>query len=100
MKRTLTIALLALTLVTVACATAKTMTAADLSGTVTAVDGNTVTITPSGGGQPATVTLVRSTGVFWPGGVQAEHTDIAKGHSVNVWLVSGTQNASRVNIGY
>jgi hypothetical protein len=99
MKRTLTIALLALTLVTVACATTKTMTAADLSGTVTAVDGNTVTITPSGG-QPTTVTLVRSTGVYWPGGVQAANTDIAKGHAVNVWLAPGTQNASRVNIGY
>jgi hypothetical protein len=103
MKRSLTLVLLALTftLLTVSCATtAKTMAAADLSGMVTAVEGDSITVTPAGGGQATTVALVRATNISWPGGVPAEHTDIAKGHSVNVWLVPGTQNASRVNIGY
>ena len=101
MKRSLTLALLALMLLTVACATtANTSKAADVSGTVSAVDGNTITVTPSGGGTPATVTIVRDTNVSWPGGAPADHSAIIKGHAVNVWLVSGTQTASRVNIGY
>jgi hypothetical protein len=73
--------------------------AADLSGQVTAVDGNTVTITPTGG-SPTTITLAHTTQIFWPGGLPAENSEIAKGHNVNVWLVPGSQTASRVNIGY
>lgn len=100
MRRLLLLTLVVLTLLTVACST--TMSApktADLSGVVSAVDGDTVTITPAGG-QATTITLVRATNVTWPGGVPAEHSAIAKGHSVSVWLVNGTQTASRVNIGY
>src|SRR5688500_2068463 len=101
MKRLLTFALLTLTFLTVACTATMSAPkgAADLSGMVTAVDGNTITVTPTGG-QPTTVTLVRDTGVFFPGGVHAAPSDILKGHTVNVWLVAGSQNASRVNIGY
>ena len=101
MKRLLTLALLTLTFLTVACTA--TMSApkgvADLSGMVTAVDGNTITVTPTGG-QPTTVTLVRDTGIFFPGGVHAASSDIQKGHNVNVWLTAGSQTATRVNIGY
>jgi hypothetical protein len=101
MRRLLLLALLALTFLTVACATtATTPAAANLSGQVTAVNGDSITVTPSGGGTPATVSLVRATSVYWPGGVPAEHTDIIKGHTVNVWLMDGTQTASRINIGY
>lgn len=101
MKRSLTLALLALTILTVACTATMSAPkgAADLSGMVTAVDGNTVTITPAGG-SPTTVTLVRDTGIFFPGGVHAGASDITKGHTVNVWLAAGTQNATRINIGY
>jgi hypothetical protein len=73
--------------------------ASSLSGVVTAVDGNTITIMPAGG-SPTMVTLGRDTNVFFPGGVHAEHRDILKGHTVNVWLAGGTQTATRVNIGY
>jgi predicted small secreted protein len=99
MKRSLIFALLLLTVFAAACATAPTK-AADVSGIVSAVDGSTITVTPAAGGQPVTVTLVRSTTITWPTGVPAEHTDIVKGHAVNVWLADGTQTASRVNIGY
>jgi hypothetical protein len=102
MKRLLTLALLTLTILTVACSTA-TMSApkgaADLSGMVSSVDGNTLTITPTGG-QPTTVTLNADTAISWPGGAPALVNEISKGHMVNVWLVSGSQTATRVNIGY
>lgn len=101
MRRLLLLTLAVLTLLTVACSTTMSAPkAADLSGQVSAVDGDTVTITPAAGGQPTTITLVRATNVTWPGGVPAEHSAIAKGHTVSVWLVNGTQTASRVNIGY
>ena len=99
MRRLLLLALLTLTFLTVACATTMSSKAADLSGQVSAVAGDTVTITPTGG-QPTTVTLASTTKVYWPGGVPAENSDIAKGHAVSVWLVAGSQTASRVNIGY
>jgi hypothetical protein len=100
MKRYLLLALLALTFLTVACATTmSTPAAANLSGTVSAVSGDTITVIPAGG-EPTTVTLARATNVYWPGGVPAEHTDLIKGHTVNVWLANGTQTATRINIGY
>ena len=100
MKRFQLLALLTLTLFTVACATTmSTPAAANLSGTVSAVSGDTITVIPAGGGEPTTVTLGRAN-IYWPGGVPADHTDLIKGHSVNVWLVNGTQTASRINIGY
>ncbi len=101
MRRPLAIlALLTLTIFTLACATTMTSKAADISGQVTAVDGSTVTVTPAGGGAPATVNLVHTTQVFWPGGAPAENSSITKGHTINVWLAPGSQTASRVNIGY
>ena len=101
MKRLLTFALLTLTFLTVACTATMSAPkgAADLSGMVTAVDGNTITVTPTGG-QATTVTLIRDTGIFLPGGVHAAPSDIQKGHNVNVWLTAGSQTATRVNIGY
>jgi predicted small secreted protein len=99
MKRLLIFALLLLTVAAAACATTPTK-AADVSGVVSAVDGDTITVTPAAGGQPVTVTLVRATNITWPTGVPAERTAIVKGHSVNVWLAAGSQTASRVNIGY
>jgi hypothetical protein len=102
MRRLLaTLTLLTLTFLAVACAsTTMSSKAADLSGQVTAVNGSTVTIVPTGGGSPTTVTLTHTTQLFWPGGAPAENSALAKGHTVNVWLVPGSQTASRVNIGY
>jgi hypothetical protein len=101
MKRLLTFALLLTLIFTVACAsTTMSSKAADVSGQVSAVDGSTITITPAGGGAPTTVTLVHTTQVFFPGGAPAENSNIAKGHTVNVWLAPGSQTAARVNIGY
>lgn len=99
MKRFLTLSLIVVTLFAVACATTTATGPANVSGMVTAVDGNTITITPAGG-SATTVTLNADSIITWPGGVPAERSDIMKGHTVNVWLVNGTQNASRVNIGY
>jgi hypothetical protein len=100
MKRFLLLALLALTFLTVACTTTmSTPAAASLSGMVSAVSGDTITVTPAGGGEPTTVNLGRAN-IYWPGGVPAEHSDIIKGHTVNVWLANGSQTATRVNIGY
>ena len=100
MKRFLTLALLTLMFLSVACATTSTTpAAANLSGQVTEVNGDSITVTPAGG-SPTTVSLARATNVYWPGGVPADHTDIIKGHTVNVWLMDGTQTASRINIGY
>ena len=102
MRRLLaTLTLLTLTFLTIACAsTTMSSKAADLSGQVTAVDGSTITVTPAGGGSPTTVTLVHTTQAFWPGGAPAGNSEIAKGHTVNVWLAPGSQTATRVNIGY
>ncbi|HYC58924.1 MAG TPA: hypothetical protein VEK79_05090 [Thermoanaerobaculia bacterium] len=99
MKRILSLSLIALALFTVACATTAVTGPANVSGMVTAVDGNTITITPAGG-SATTVTLVGDSIITWPGGVPAASADIVKGHTVNVWLVPGSQNAARVNIGY
>ena len=98
MKRFLSLSLIALALFAVACATTVSGSA-NVSGTVTAVDGNTVTIAPAGG-SATTVTLIGDSIITWPGGAPAASTDITKGHTVNVWLVPGSQNAARVNIGY
>ena len=98
MKRFLSLSLIALALFTVACATTVTGPA-NVTGMVTAVDGNTITITPAGG-SATTVTLNGDSVITWPGGVPATSREIVKGHTVNVWLVPGSQNAARVNIGY
>ena len=96
MKRTfIAISVLALVLFAAACAT--TVATPSLNGTVTAISGNTVTITPAGG-QATTVNVSRATQMSWYTGVDATRSDLVVGHRVNVWLKDGTQNASKLVI--
>jgi hypothetical protein len=96
MKRTL-VFMLSL-LVFAACAT--TATAPGVTGVITQIDGNTVTIAPAGGGQSSTVTLGWGTQVIQPNGMNAKGTSVlAVGMPVKVWLENGTQTAGRIEIG-
>ena len=97
MKRTLLLALLSLTLLA-ACATMSQApaAAADVNGVITQIDGGTLTVkAPTGDVQ---VNVGRGTRVFWPNGMEGDRANLTVGHSVDVWLSAGSQNASRVNI--
>lgn len=99
MKRTLLALLVLSSLVLAACATT-TAAAPNVSGVITQIDGNTVTIAPEGGGSASTVTLTWGTRVFQPNGLEATGKSVLTvGQPVKVWLASGTQTASRINIG-
>lgn len=96
MKRSLIIpSVLALALILGACAT--TTTTPSLTGTVTAIDANSITVSPAGG-QPTSVNVNRGTKMLWYTGVDATRSDLVVGHRVNVWLAEGTQNASKLVI--
>lgn len=96
MKRNLfVLSVVALALFMAACAT--TTTTPSLTGTVTAIDANSVTVTPAGG-QATPVTVSRSTKMMWYTGVDAHRSDLVVGHRVNVWLNDGTQSASKLVI--
>jgi hypothetical protein len=95
MKRTITaVAVLAL-LVVAACATAPTTPS--VQGTITAVEGNNVTITPAGG-QPVSLSLGRTTVMSWYTGVDATRSDLQTGRRVSVWTPEGSQTVSRLVI--
>ena len=97
MKRTL-FALLALSLFVLA-ACASTATAPSVSGVITKIDGNSVTVAAEGGSEQA-VTVSFGTRVFYPNGLEAAGTSVlAVGQPVKVWLANGTQSAARINIG-
>jgi ABC-type Fe3+-hydroxamate transport system substrate-binding protein len=97
-KRTSLILLVLSSLVLAACAT--TAAAPNVTGVISRIDGNTVTVTPANGGEPVTVTLTWGTRVFQPNGLEADGTSVlAVGHPVQVWLANGTQNAARIHIG-
>jgi hypothetical protein len=66
MKRTL-VFMLSL-LVFAACAT--TPAAPSVTGVITRIDGNTVTIAPAGGGETSTFTVGWGTQVFQPNGLE------------------------------
>lgn len=97
MKRNLTaIGLLVLTLFAISCAT--TSPTPELKGVVSGIQGKTLTVTPAGGGEPATVNLVWGTQVFWPNGTEAGHSVLTAGHPVQVWFDKGSKNASKIVI--
>ena len=97
MKRGLTaIALLTLALFTFACAT--TPAAPAITGTISSVNGNSIAITPAGGGQPTNVNLGWGTRVYWADGVEASGTSVlTTGQSVQVWTKGDA--ATRIVIG-
>jgi ABC-type Fe3+-hydroxamate transport system substrate-binding protein len=84
MKRSLiALALLTLTLFTLACATtAQTQT---VRGTISALEGNKLTVTPATG-SPVTVTVGGVTRI-WKDGVEAKSTNVlASGQNVQVFF--------------
>lgn len=89
MKRTLLIAV-AFALVLAACAT----TAPGTPGVITAVNGNTVTV--SNAGSTTTYTLTRNTNIYSPDGTSTQRSYLTSGQRVLVWA-DGT-NAVRINI--
>lgn len=98
MKRSLIIiSLLALALFAAACATTTTPAAPDLTGTVTAIDANSITVKPATG-ETKTVTVSRGTKISWYNGIDATERDLVVGHHVNVWLGEGSQSAKKLVI--
>jgi hypothetical protein len=99
MKRSIAaISVLALVLLSTACATTTAATPTpSVQGVVTAIDGRTVTVTPASG-TPSTVNVDYATSLFWYTGVEAGRSELIVGHRVSVWLKNGSQNASRVVI--
>ena len=97
MKRTLIALLVLSSLLLVACGST-TATAPSVSGVITSISGNSVTITPADG-SPSTVTVGYATRVYQPNGLEAAGASVLTvGQNVQVWLTNGTQNAARVNI--
>ena len=98
MKRNfVVVSLLTLALLVAACATTTTPTTPDLSGTVTAIDANSITV-KAAAGDSKTVTVSRGTKVSWYNGIDATERDVVVGHHVNVWLGEGSQNATKLVI--
>ena len=98
MKRNvIVITLLTLALLLGACATTQTATTPDLTGTVTAIDANSITVKPASG-ETKTVTVSRGTKMSWYNGIDATERDVVVGHRVNVWLGEGSQNATKLVI--
>lgn len=97
MKRTLLLALLSLT-VLAACATMSQAPAAvaDVNGVITQIDGGTLTVKAATG--DVQVNIGRGTRVFWPNGQEGDRANLTVGHSIDVWLNTGSQSATRVNI--
>lgn len=96
MKRTLiATTLILLALFATACAT--TTATPDVQGRITAIDNGTVSIAAPAG-EAKTVTVSRSTVMSWYNGIDASRGDLIVGQNVNVWLKSGTQNASKLVI--
>lgn len=95
MKRTLIALTVFMLLLTVACGTATTTAQPTTSGTITAVDGNNITIKTSTG-ETSTVTIGSSTALAWFTGADAYPNDFTVGRRVNVWTAEGATTASRI----
>lgn len=97
MKRILLALFVLSSLLVAACAS--TPATPDVRGVISAVNGNTITVTPADGGQPSTVNVGWSTRVFLANGLEAEGAGVLSvGNPVHVWLAQGTQNATRINV--
>lgn len=92
MKRTLVL-LVALSLLVAACASTSAPTA---SGTITAVNGNTVTVAGPLGDGSTTYTITRNTNIYSPDGTLSTRSYLTPGQKVLVWA-NGT-NVVRINI--
>jgi hypothetical protein len=96
MKRSLVFVLSLL--IVAACAT--TPATPSVSGVITDIEGQTLTVTPAGGGQASSVTIGWGTRVFQPNGLEADGGSVlAVGMPVKVWLENGTQTAGRIEVG-
>jgi hypothetical protein len=99
MKRTvIALGLLVLTLFAISCAT--TNPTPELKGVVSSIEGKTLTVTPAGGGEAATVNMVWGTRVYWQNGMEAGQSVLTSGHPVQVWFDKGTKNASKIVIAH
>lgn len=88
MKRTL-FAIAVVMLFAVACAT--TPATPSLRGTLTAVEGHALTVTPTDGGQPVNVEISWGTEVFWANGVKATgHSVLTPGQPVQIFTKGDT----------
>ncbi|HYH06262.1 MAG TPA: hypothetical protein VEK11_04290 [Thermoanaerobaculia bacterium] len=96
MKRSLTVLTVFLLLLSVACATAPTGTPTT-TGTITAVEGSTLTIKTSTG-ETSTVTIGSATKLVGFNGVDAYPNDFTVGRRVNVWLSEGSTTAARLDL--
>lgn len=73
---------------------------ANVTGTISKVDGALVTVTPANGGQPTEVVLNWATTVYEPSGAKASGVSgLTVGQPVEVWLERGSTTATRINIG-
>lgn len=97
MKRNLiVVSVFTLLLFAVACAT--NTAAPTTEGTVTSIDGSTITVQPNAGGQPVTLNVSRSTRVQWASGLEAGRADLIVGHRVDVWTPAGSQTPTKIVI--
>ena len=97
MKRFLTVLTVFMLLLSVACATATTAGEPTTTGTITAVDGKTLTIKTSTGAT-STVAIGSSTVLTWFTGADAYPEDFTVGRRVNVWAAEGSSTASRITL--
>ncbi len=95
MKRSLVVLTVFMLLLSVACATTTTSTTPTTTGTITAVNGNTLTIKTSTG-ETSTVSIGNSTVLAWFSGADAYPDDFTVGRRVNVWTTEGSTTASRL----
>ena len=94
MKRTALVLLVLSALVLSACAST---TAPGTTGVITAVNGNTITVTPGNGGFPTTYTLVNKTLIYSGEGLPAQRSFLSEGQRVMVWSTGNV--ATRINVG-
>jgi ABC-type phosphate transport system substrate-binding protein len=95
MKRSLIVLTVFALLLTVACASTTATSTPTTTGTITAVDGNNLTIKTSTG-ETSTVTIGSSTVLAWFTGADAYPNDFTVGRRVNVWAAEGSATASRI----
>jgi ABC-type transport system substrate-binding protein len=96
MKRTLSFVLFAAFLISLAaCATAPATPS--VTGTITAMTDNSITVTPAAG-SATTVTTPWGTQVWWRSGLEAQRSQLTTGQRVSVFADNG--KASKIIIEY
>ncbi|MBV8516772.1 MAG: hypothetical protein JO197_05140 [Acidobacteria bacterium] len=97
MKRTLSFVLLAAFVISLA-ACASAPATPTLTGTITGMTDNSITVTPAGGGAATTVTTPWGTQVWWRSGLEAQRSQLTTGQRVSVFADNG--KASKIVIEY